>query len=104
VKCSVEAYLSRGGGMATVRKWLQRGLLAIYLVLWFLVVLKATLVWGLEWGAGYSVAGFVFLIVFWRHWRIANYVLFGGTMPWVAMSQGTDFLPPTKNKKWSPPT
>jgi hypothetical protein len=89
--------------MATVRKWLPRVLLAIYLILWFLVVWKATFIWGLDWGAVYSIAGLFFLILFWRIWLIARYVLYGGTMPWVALSQGTDFLPPTKNRKWAPP-
>ncbi len=87
--------------MLNLRKWLSRVLLAIYLILWFLVVVKATLIWGLSWGARYSVAGLVFLIVFWRLWLMVRYVFFGGTRPWVAVSQGTEFLPPTK--KWEPP-
>ena len=88
--------------MATTRIWLPRVLLVLYLILWFLVVVKATLLWGLNWGAVYSVASLFYLIVFWRIWLIASYVFFGGAMPWVAVSQGTDFLPPTKNQKWAP--
>jgi hypothetical protein len=76
----------------------------LYLLLLAVVVLKAGFNWGPAWAFWFLIGGVSLLVALWRLWLMASFVLFGGTMPWVTVGQGTDFLPPTKNKKWSPPT
>jgi hypothetical protein len=75
----------------------------VYLLLLAFVVLKAGFKWGPAWALWFLLIGLGLLLPLWRIWLMLRFVLFGGPMPWVAVSQGTDFLPPTKNKKWAPP-
>ena len=82
-------------------KWASRICLGAYVLVLAIVVLRALVKWGPSSAGWFLLVGLVFLVVFWRIWLMVRFVLFGGTMPWVAVSQGTDFLPPTK--KWRPP-
>lgn len=81
-----------------MRKWLPRVLLALYLLGWLWVIVRATFKWGLPWGNWSFVIGLALLVALWRFWRIASYILFGGVVPFVALSQGTNFLPPSAKK------
>jgi hypothetical protein len=71
---------------------------ALYLLFWSVVMVRATFKWGLAWGGWFFLVGLLILITLWRMWRIASYVLFGGVVPFVAISQGTNFLPPSAKK------
>ena len=82
-------------------KWASRICLGAYLVALAIIVLRAFVKWGPSWAGWFLLLGLVFLIVFWRIWLMVRYILLGGTRPWVTVSQGTEFLPPTK--KWQPP-
>jgi hypothetical protein len=77
-------------------KWASRVCLAGYAIALAIVCLRAWAKWGLPWGGWFLVLGLAFLIVFWRIWLMVRYIVFGGRRPWTLMSQGTEFLPPTR--------
>jgi hypothetical protein len=75
--------------------WIAIGLYALALAV---VVVRAEAKWGPEWAAWFAVIGLAILIVLWRVWRIVKFILFGGKAPFVATSQGTNFVPPNRQK------
>ena len=65
--------------------------LAVYVLGWTVVVVRAWIKWGPERAGTALLVGVMLLVVVWRLWSGIRYILFGGKAPRVAIGQNTQF-------------